>query len=150
MERSLGTGRIRKKIRDLERLLKVEGLPATKKQETERAIHSYKNDLEKAKESRTISKVSQKYKMVKFFESRKALRALKKPGAGDEQLRNFYYIQTYPPHLKYRALYASESYSVETHPYLKDVEAKMASGELATGEEAIKKLIRSSKKKLDN
>lgn len=142
MAKSVGTGRLRKKIRDLERLLNRDGIPATKKQEVERALVSYRQDLEAAKTDKTVSHRAQKYKMVKFVERTKALRGLKKENAGDAQLAYYYYVATYPPQQKYRALFASDAVSEETHPYLREVREKMKSGELGTGSDAIDKILR--------
>lgn len=138
---AVGNGGLKKKIRDLERLTRREGIPATKKQEAERAIESYRQDLDKAASDKRVNRRAQKYKLVKFVERTKALRALKKADSGDDQLAYYYYVATFPTNYKYRALFADANVTEETHPYLKDVRARMASGELATGSDAIKNIL---------
>lgn len=139
-----GTSKIRKRIRDLERLLKKPGLAATKKSEAERAVAVFKAELDTAQHRKSEIKTARKYHMVKFVEKKKALRALKKDGAGDEQLAAWYYITQYPKDKKYRALYANEAAqkaTPETHWFLRDVHERMASGELKSGPEAVQEII---------
>lgn len=139
-----GTSKIKKRIRDLERLLKKPGLAATKKTEAERAIAVFKSELDGAQHRKVEVKTARKYHMVKFVEKKKAFRALKKPDAGNEELEAWYYITLYPKDKKYRALYPSETESKptpETHWFLRDIKKRMQSGELKTGPDAIQEIV---------
>ena len=136
-----GVSRIKKRIRDTERLLKKPGLAATKQVEAERALAAFKAELDGAAHRKAEAKRSKKYHMVKFVERKKALRALRKPDAGDAELAHFYYITRYPRDKKYRALYATENATPESHWFLREVNDKMPSGEWETGPEAIKKVV---------
>ncbi|MCJ1355473.1 MAG: 18S rRNA maturation protein [Icmadophila ericetorum] len=67
------------KIRDLSRLLeRSERLPADVCIEKERALINYQSELEKLDEEKQKKDIIGKYHMVRFFERRKATRALKK------------------------------------------------------------------------
>ena len=61
-------GALRNSIRNLERLLQHnENLPANVRAEKERALESYKIDLEEADETRRSKKIIKKYHGVRFF-----------------------------------------------------------------------------------
>lgn len=139
-----GVSKIKKRIRDTERLLKKPGLAATKQVEAERALASFRAELDAAAHRKVEAKLSKKYHMVKFVERKKALRALKKDNAGDVQLSHWYYITRYPRDKKYRALYAGDAKPTkETHWFLREVDEKMKSGEWESGEAAIKHALAS-------
>lgn len=140
-----GTSRIKKRIRDLERLLAKPGLAATKKSEAERAVAAFKVELSTAQHKKVEIKNSKKYHMVKFVEKKKSLRNLRKKTASDKELAAYYYILLYPRDKKYRALYAGETPATgETHPFLKEIQNRMDSGDLERGPETISKIITSS------
>lgn len=71
-----GTSKIKKKIRDIQRLIdkKRDVLPADILLANERAIESLKVELGNAQSSLNVKKISKKYHMVRFFEKKKALR----------------------------------------------------------------------------
>ena len=84
---------IKSKIRDVTRLLaRADNLPAGVRIEKERALAGYKQDLEVAIREKQKSQMIAKYRMVRFFERRKATRNLKKlksqaaePAAGSNE-----------------------------------------------------------------
>lgn len=116
-----------KKIRDLQRLLALDSLPETTRQEKERALASLQ--AQKSSHANLIEreKMREKYKMVKFVEHQKAVRKLAKAkkslsntGGGDatsqtqqkqkeEEVRKceieLIYIENYPVLEKYISLY---------------------------------------------
>lgn len=75
-----GSNKIKKRIRDLERLLsrKRDSLPDTIIVEKERTLEALKLELENAKLKNKIKQNAKKYHMVRFFERKKALRRYKK------------------------------------------------------------------------
>lgn len=72
-----GAAKAKKKIRDIERLLKRDNLPANVRAENQRALKALKIDLEGTQEQLKVKKIAKKYHMVRFFERKKALRKLK-------------------------------------------------------------------------
>lgn len=75
----LGTGaaKIRKKMRDIERLLKKDTLPAHVRNENERALKALGVELKNTQLNLKAKKTAKKYHMVRFFEKKKAIRKLK-------------------------------------------------------------------------
>lgn len=72
-----GTAKIKKKIRDIERLLKKENVPANVRIENERAVKALKIELDNKQQDLKTKKLAKKYHMVRFFEKKKSLRKLK-------------------------------------------------------------------------
>ncbi|KAK6199285.1 rRNA-processing protein EFG1 [Scheffersomyces amazonensis] len=72
-----GSAKIKKKIRDIERLLKKDNLPATVRVENERSLKALKVELGNAQVNLRAKEISKKYHMVRFFEKKKAIRKLK-------------------------------------------------------------------------
>lgn len=72
-----GAAKVKKKIRDIERLLKKDKLPADVRNENERALKALKVDLDKTQSQLKTQKIAKKYHMVRFFERKKAIRKLK-------------------------------------------------------------------------
>ena len=123
-EHTASLSKVKKKIRDIERMLNrnPEKIEATKKQESERALHAFKLQLEQLQENQKTKQLVKKYHMVKFFERKKAqkrlkqaAKALSQASQNDKQqaldnLReceiDWYYIFHYPRDEKYIALYA--------------------------------------------
>lgn len=138
-----GASKIRKRIRDLQRLLRKPGLSATKKVETERALESFELDLKKVQTSNLEKKNAQKYHMVRFFDKKKAIRRLKHDGV--DALPDWYYVTTFPVSEKYSALYA-EGAAGRSHPYYASVVAKVEAGEFEKSPEVIQKILSSMKK----
>lgn len=119
-----GANKIKKRIRDLERLLrkKKDILPDTVIIEKERTLDALKLELENAELKRKAKKYSAKYHMVRFFERKKALRKynqiLKKYNndKSNESLKkqllerkiDLCYIVNFPRTEKYIALYAND------------------------------------------
>ncbi|PRT54869.1 rRNA-processing protein EFG1 [Wickerhamiella sorbophila] len=139
-----GASKIRKRIRDLQRLLRKPGLSATKKVETERALASFEQDLEKVKTRNVEKKNAQKYHMVRFFDKKKAIRRLKHDG--QEALADWYYVTTFPISEKYSALYA-EGAAGHGHAYYQAILARIESGELEKSPEAVAKILNKIKPK---
>lgn len=73
-----GSSKLRKKIRDIERLLaKKKNLPADVRVANERSLKALKFELENSDLQNKAKIISKKYHMVRFFEKKKALRKLK-------------------------------------------------------------------------
>lgn len=139
-----GASKVRKRIRDLQRLLRKPGLSATKKVEAERALASFEQDLEKVKTRNVEKKNAQKYHMVRFFDKKKAIRRLKHDG--QDALPDWYYVTTFPVSEKYSALYAEGAVGRE-HPFYETIVSKIASGELESSAEAVEKILSKIKPK---
>lgn len=75
----IGTGasKIRKKMRDIERLLKKDTLPAHVRIENERALKALGVELQNTQHNLKAKHNAKKYHMVRFFEKKKAIRKLK-------------------------------------------------------------------------
>lgn len=72
-----GASKLKKKIRDIERLLKKDKLPATVRTDNERALKALNVDLQNTQLNLRSQKIAKKYHMVRFFEKKKAVRKLK-------------------------------------------------------------------------
>lgn len=129
-----GRQKIKKKIRSLQRVLKKEGLAATKRTEAERALEALSGDLDQASRRNSERKNAKKYHMVRFFERKKALRVLKKPHSGDRELAQWYYVTRWPKGEKYVALFARDS-NVDENPRIRQILSDMANKKLPSGEE---------------
>lgn len=69
--------KLKKKIRDVERLLKRDSLNGTTRTENERKLKALKVQLDNSKVNLHAKKNAKKYHMVRFFEKKKAIRKLK-------------------------------------------------------------------------
>lgn len=69
--------KVRKRIRDIERLLKRESIPADIRVDKERELKALNVTLDDAAHDQKIKKIAKKYHMVRFFERKKAIRKLK-------------------------------------------------------------------------
>jgi hypothetical protein len=124
-----------KKIRDVQRLLAKENLPADVRIEQERKLASLQHEKQVAARQQQEDKMQQKYKMVRFFEERKAVRRLKQArkhlkaalnttdmspeeqeaerARWSEEVNKFTvdlsYIENYPATEKYISLYKEEA-----------------------------------------
>ncbi|KTW32754.1 uncharacterized protein T551_00239 [Pneumocystis jirovecii RU7] len=141
-----GSSRLKKKIRDLERLIKKGTIPADVQIEMEREIQSLRFDLKNVHELKKKHALEGKYKMVRFFEKKKAFRRLKQ---AQKQLMEVYdenekkklqeivhrchvdlnYIIEFPSFKKYISLYklSSENSSTAQERIMiwKNIEKKM-------------------------
>lgn len=72
-----GASKLKKKIRDIERLLKKDNIPAHIRVDNERSLKALKVDLVNTQKSLKAKEVAKKYHMVRFFERKKAIRKLK-------------------------------------------------------------------------
>ncbi|KAF3206348.1 18S rRNA maturation protein [Orbilia oligospora] len=140
---SLTRAQLRKKIRDLTRLLNPPSsattgkLPATTRIDHERALSAYKHELSLQQTSSKVQLLEKRYHKVRFFERRKATRALSRlnrefnaldnntsssSSSADEESKkekeglinkihaaevDLNYIMHYPPLEKYISLYRS-------------------------------------------
>ncbi|KAH3899410.1 Efg1p SCDLUD_004853 [Saccharomycodes ludwigii] len=118
-----GSNKIKKKIRDTERLLtkKKDTLPDTVKIEMERKLDALKLELANAKIRTKATKNAKKYHMVRFFERKKALKLYKKisseleknpenPDLSEKLLQasiDLCYVVNFPKTEKYISLYPS-------------------------------------------
>ncbi|CCK72394.1 Efg1p KNAG_0K00260 [Huiozyma naganishii CBS 8797] len=119
-----GANKIKKRIRDLERLLskKRDMLPDTVIIEKERTLQALYVELENVELKQKAKKIAAKYHMVRFFERKKALRrykqAVKEFEEDPEKKKlkkqmqqreiDLCYVVNFPKVEKYLALYASE------------------------------------------
>ncbi|EPY52488.1 rRNA processing protein [Schizosaccharomyces cryophilus OY26] len=119
-----GLAIVKKKIRDNERLLKKEHLPANVRVEHERALAALQDQLQVIQLEHKKLKYYERYKKIRFFERKKAERHIKQleKRLGDssvnvsekdkvkEKLHKYRvdlkYIKEYPPLVKYVSLYA--------------------------------------------
>ncbi|KAL6946799.1 hypothetical protein ACO0QE_001648 [Hanseniaspora vineae] len=116
-----GSNKIKKKIRDIERLLnkKRDTLPDTVIVENERTLDALRLELKKSELKRLAQKYSKKYHMVKFFEKKKALklynRELKQKPINKETIVeravDLCYTVNFPKTEKYVSLYPKKSRS---------------------------------------
>lgn len=122
-----GSNKIKKRIRDLERLLtrKRDSLPDTIIVEKERTLEALKLELENAQLKTKIKQNAKKYHMVRFFERKKALRRYKKAlkaveeSQKDEKRKkdllqksvDLCYVVNFPKTEKYIALYPTNEES---------------------------------------
>ncbi|EMR10479.1 hypothetical protein PNEG_01192 [Pneumocystis murina B123] len=141
-----GISRLKKKIRDLERLVRRGSIPADAQLDKERQLQSLYFDFKTIRESKKKHVLEEKYKMVRFFEKKKAIRYLKQARkqlmeANDEdekkRLENIIhqrqvdlnYIIEFPSLKKYISLYKSPSENSSTEQerimIWKDIEKKM-------------------------
>lgn len=72
-----GSSKIKKKIRDIERLLKRDRIPADVRIDNERALKALHVELDNAQHNIKSKNNAKKYHMVRFFERKKAIRRLK-------------------------------------------------------------------------
>ena len=77
---------MKKKIRDIERLLKKDKLPADVRTENERAVKALKVELQNTQFNLKAKQVAKKYHMVRFFEKKKAVRKLKQANKNLEDI----------------------------------------------------------------
>ncbi|ODV95076.1 hypothetical protein PACTADRAFT_50895, partial [Pachysolen tannophilus NRRL Y-2460] len=83
-----GKSKLKKKIRDIERLLKKDNLRSDVRVNNERALKTLKADLTNTELNLKAQKISKKYHMVRFFERKKAIRKLKQAQKNLEILEN--------------------------------------------------------------
>lgn len=118
-----GANKIKRKIRDIERLLnkKRDALPDTVILEKERTLEALKFELKTSELKQKAKKNARKYHMVRFFERKKALRRYKqalkqsKLASDDEKVQesllqrkiDLCYVVNFPKTEKYIALYPS-------------------------------------------
>lgn len=72
-----GSSGIKKKIRDISRVLNRDNLSADVKIANERALKTLKIELEKVQDDLRTKKIAQRYHKVRFFEKKKAIRFYK-------------------------------------------------------------------------
>ncbi|TPX71435.1 hypothetical protein SpCBS45565_g01010 [Spizellomyces sp. 'palustris'] len=111
---------LRKHIRDAQRLLKRDSLPATQQQELERKIKALKIQIEERARASREEKLWSKYKYIRFVEQKKCTRKLKAlrtqlstqdtkdTTALHEAETNLAYTLHYPVDLKYISLFPKE------------------------------------------
>lgn len=125
-----GTNKIKRRIRDLERLLKKkkDTLPSTVIIEKERNLQALRLELQNNELKSKIKANAKKYHMVRFFEKKKALRKynrllkkIKESGADDKELQEklrattveLCYVINFPKTEKYIALYPNDTPSTD-------------------------------------
>lgn len=72
-----GSSKIKKKIRDIKRLLKRDNLPSDLVIANERALKTLEGELENVEENKKVRKLVSRYHKVRFFERKKAARHYK-------------------------------------------------------------------------
>lgn len=128
-----GAAKAKKKIRDIERLLKRDKLPADVRAENQRALKALKIDLESTQDHLKSKKIAKKYHMVRFFERKKALRKLKQAKKAYDEVAekevkkdikkarkvvrhceiDFAYTVLFPKNQKYISLYPNTDSNVD-------------------------------------
>lgn len=127
-----GSAKLKRKVRDLERLLRrPKPLDEAKKIEIERALTAYKSELDDLMNGRKEQEIAKKYHMIRFFERQKASRKVKQARKlvemadsrskrkDAEQLVKQYtvdlaYTIHFPQGQKYVSLYPKENIEEET------------------------------------
>lgn len=135
----VGVSKLRKRVRDLTRVLKKSQGNASKVAATERAIEATKVELADLVKNRHARDTARRYHMVRFFERKKAMRRLKrviKDEPNDkEKLQlaeaGWYYVNKFPIDHKYIALFASEK--TEKPDLFKKILQKVKDGQLPSG-----------------
>ncbi|GMM39913.1 hypothetical protein FOG51_03945 [Hanseniaspora uvarum] len=109
-----GSNKIKRKIRDIERLLakKKDSLPDTILIEKERYLKTLNLELKHNELKQKAQKYSKKYHMIRFFEKKKSLKNYKKAlKAGKEDIKKeqleLLYAYNFPKCEKYVSLYPS-------------------------------------------
>jgi hypothetical protein len=112
---SSASGSIKKMIRDTNRLLNRPNLPADLRREQERKLSALQVTLSDRQKAEIEREMAVKYRMVKFFERKKALRRLAAAqaktdsSAVSEAQLDLAYILHFPKGRKYIALYQTSS-----------------------------------------
>ncbi|KAG7928105.1 hypothetical protein KL925_001405 [Ogataea polymorpha] len=129
-----GSSKIKKKIRDITRLLKRDNLASNVRLENERALEALKSELAAVQATLKAKKLAQRYHKVRFFERKKAVRRYKRalkelkeleakdgdPKAIKKEFKkqkkvvrhcevDLAYVLNFPKTEKYIALYASNT-----------------------------------------
>lgn len=142
-----GSSKLKRKIRNLERLLRLETLDANKKIECERALAANKQELAEIEANRKTKKIAQRYQMVRFFERKKSTRRLKhalrqlSENQDDEKLQNefkeaetdFHYVREFPLDQKYESIYSEAELSEKARAVRDSVKSMIQSGKLSAG-----------------
>lgn len=114
---AVGSNKIKKRIRDIERLLarKRDSLPDTVIIEKERSLQALRHELDQAQLKQKVRKNAKKYHMVRFFERKKAMRKYKNALKNDANPEELYkrkvdlcYVVNFPKSEKYIALYPNQ------------------------------------------
>ncbi|KAH0607008.1 uncharacterized protein H6S33_002996 [Morchella sextelata] len=154
---STSTSTLKKKIRDLTRFLaKKTTLPADVRLDSERALDAFKHELAAAQDSAREGRMVEKYRMVRFFERKKASRKLaqlvrrrRDSAESDEALEKAIheaevevnYTVYYPRGEKYISLFrdpAGDPKVVEKREVIKrGIERQMEIGTLGSREEGV-------------
>ncbi len=114
---STPNGNLKKRIRDTTRLLTRSNLPADMRREMERKLAALQGALAEKSQNDLEREMAIKYRMVKFFERKKAMRKLvsAQRSGNDEAVKaaqlDLAYILHYPKDLKYISLYPKEASS---------------------------------------
>ena len=104
---------IRKSIRDTQRMLARPNLPATVRQQQERKLRALQLAVEGKAALERQQKMATKYRMVRFFESKKAARHLRHAlrtedeAAIREAVKDALYVKFFPKDQKYISLFPS-------------------------------------------
>lgn len=123
---------VKKKIRDLRRLKNSKYANAEKQRETERALSNLEKQLQSLEATKKKDKLAKNYKMVRFFEMKKATRKLKREAKNDntskaykKALIDYLYVLSFPEDRKYVALFASDERTPEASAFRSEVKEKL-------------------------
>lgn len=150
---SSASGSIKKMIRDTNRLLSRPNLPADLRREQERKLSALQVALSDRQKSEVEREMAVKYRMVKFFERKKALRRLAAAqakadsAAVSEAQLDLAYILHFPKDRKYISLYQAGSSAealAERETIRKQISEKLA----LLGAESLLAKVSQSKKAL--
>lgn len=142
-----GSSKLKRKIRNLQRLLRLETLDANKRVECERALAAHQSDLNDIEANRKTKHIAQRYQMVRFFERKKSTRRLKHAlralteNQDDEKLQaafkdaqtDFYYVREFPLDQKYESIYSDGQLSDRALAVIDLIKTKLQKGELPGG-----------------
>lgn len=131
---------LKKQLRDAKRLLTKDSLSSVLRAEVERRIEALEKQLEEKPQLPKSSAMSHKYKKIKMYEHRKALKAIQKikrrlESASKEEVFKLElelmeanvdsnYILHFPSHEKYISLYAGKDQKISEQAALKQQEIR--------------------------
>jgi hypothetical protein len=150
---SSASGSIKKMIRDTNRLLSRPNLPADLRREQERKLSALQVTLSDRQKVEIEREMAVKYRMVKFFERKKALRRLAAAqaktdsSAVSEAQLDLAYILHFPKDRKYIALYQTSS-SAETLAEREAIRKQISEKLALLGAETMLAKVTQSKKAL--
>lgn len=106
-------GNLKKQLRDTQRLLSRANLPADVRRDKERMLSALQVQMDERQKQEQTRKMVSAYRMVRFFEEKKAVRHLKQALKGEEEaakekaIMDLNYVLHFPKDRKYISLFPS-------------------------------------------